>query len=223
APQQPYRDLLAWWRTQNHEARHIWPGNYTSRASARRNTPWPVGELLDQVQETRAQLSPSSGNVHFSMDAFLVDRDSLNARLAGGLYAQPALVPPSPWLASGAPDAPVVVRVPQPRVVQLDITRRDAPLVEAPPPGARRTPTTPPPRAPVDRTAAPGYSTVSHVREPHWWVIRARYADGWYARIVPAAQRTVQLPLDANDAPPSVIAITAIDHAGLESPPAVVR
>ncbi|MFN8668617.1 MAG: family 10 glycosylhydrolase [Gemmatimonadaceae bacterium] len=223
APQQSYRELLAWWRTQNHEGRNIWPGNYTSRSSARRNAPWSVGELLDQVQETRAQLSPNSGNVHFSMDAFLVDRDSMNARLANGLYAPPALVPPSPWLASGVPDAPVVVRVPQPRMVELDITRRDAPLVEAPPPGARRPPATPAPRAPVDRTAVPGYSTVSHVREPHWWVVRARYADGWYARIIPASERSVRLPLDANDAPPAVIAVSAVDHAGVESLAAVVR
>ena len=224
APLQSYRDLLAWWRAENRLGRNLWPGNYTSRASARRSAPWPVDELLDQIRESRAQLSPSSGNVHFSMDAFKVDRDSMNARLASGLYAEPALVPPSPWLASGIPDAPVVVRVPQPRMVELDITRRDAPMVEAPPPGVRRPAGTPPPRTPSDRTASsPAYSTVLSVREPHWWVIRARYGDAWYARVVPAAQRTIRLPLDMTDAPPSMIAVTAVDHAGQESLAAVVR
>ena len=75
-----------------------------------------------------------------------------------------------------------------------------------------------------DRTASsPAYSTVLSVREPHWWVIRARYGDAWYARVVPAAQRTVRLPLDMTDAPPSMIAVTAVDHAGQESLAAVVR
>ncbi len=224
APLQSYRELLAWWRGENRQGRNIWPGNYTSRASARRNSPWPVTELLDQIRETRAQLSPNSGNVHFSMDAFKVDRDSMNARLASGLYAEPALVPPSPWLANGIPEAPVVVRVPQPRMVELDITRRDAPFVEPPAPGARRPAATPPPRAAADRTvASPAYSTVLSVREPHWWVIRARYADGWYARVVPASERTVRLALDLTDAPPSVIVVSAIDHAGQESSSAVLR
>ena len=224
ASAQRYADLLTWWRGQNLKGRHVWPGNYTSRASARRRSTWPVEEVVEQIQETRAQLSPSSGNVHFSMDAFLVNRDSLNERLAGGLYREPALVPPSPWLASGVPDGPVVVRVPRPRLVELDVTRLGAPLVDAPPPGARPSAATPPGRLPPDKTSAPANATVVRsIRDPHWWLVRARYADGWYARIVPATQRTIRLPLDASDAPPTVIYISAVDHAGQESPSAVVR
>ena len=223
APMQRYADLLAWWRAQNHQGRNLWPGNYTGRASAARRPSWPVSELFDQIQETRAQLSPNSGNVHFSMDAFKVDTDSMNERLIAGPYAEPALVPPSPWLAAGPPDAPVVVRVPQPRMVELDVTRLGAPVAAPPPAGAREIPPPLPARAPTDRTTAPATSTVRDVREPHWWVVRARYADAWYARVVPASQRTIRLPLDATDAPPSIIFVTAIDHAGQESPPAVVR
>ena len=130
APAQPYAELLRWWRDENHKGRHLWPGNYTGRASAARTAPWPVTEILDQIRESRAQLSPNSGNVHFSWDAFRVNRDSLNERLIGGPYAEPALVPPSPWLASGLPDAPLVVRVPQPRMVELQVRRIDAPIAE---------------------------------------------------------------------------------------------
>ncbi|MBK6459184.1 MAG: family 10 glycosylhydrolase [Gemmatimonadetes bacterium] len=43
APLQSYRDLLAWWRAENRLGRNLWPGNYTSRASARRSAPWPGG------------------------------------------------------------------------------------------------------------------------------------------------------------------------------------
>jgi len=221
APAQPYADLLAWWRTQNHQGRHLWPGNYSGRVSAVRNPPWPVQELLDQIQESRTQLAPNSGNVHFSWDAFRVNRDSLNERLMAGPYAAPALVPPAPWLAQGAPDPPVVVRVPRPRMVELEITRLGAPVVVAPPPAERPRAATPPGRTPTDRTATPASTRTA--RDPHWWLVRARYADAWYARVVPASQRVVRLPLDANDAPPSVVYVSAIDHAGQESPSAVVR
>jgi uncharacterized lipoprotein YddW (UPF0748 family) len=221
APAQPYAELLRWWRDENHKGRHLWPGNYTGRASAARTAPWPVTEILDQIRESRAQLSPNSGNVHFSWDAFRVNRDSLNERLIGGPYAEPALVPPSPWLASGLPDAPLVVRVPQPRMVELQVRRIDAPIAEE---GESRRPVVaPPPRAPADRTASAVTAAVRASRDPHWWLVRARYNDAWYARVVPAWQSTVRLPLDEVDAPPSIILVSAIDHAGQESPAAVVR
>ncbi|MEO6447365.1 MAG: family 10 glycosylhydrolase, partial [Gemmatimonadaceae bacterium] len=93
ATQQPYADLLAWWRAQNLHARHVWPGNFTGRASANRKSLWPVSEIIAQIRETRSQLSSASGNVHFSMDAFRINVDSLNERLIAGVYAEPALVP----------------------------------------------------------------------------------------------------------------------------------
>jgi uncharacterized lipoprotein YddW (UPF0748 family) len=221
APAQPYAELLRWWREENRKGRHLWPGNYTGRASATRSAPWPVHEILDQVRESRAQLSPNSGNVHFSWDAFRVNRDSLNERLVAGPYAEPALVPPSLWLASGFPDPPLVVRVPRPRVVELQVRRLDAPLVAEG--AAPRAPATPQPRATADRTRVPAAASVRAVRDPHWWLVRARYNDAWYARVVPATQSTVRLPLDEVDAPPSIILVSAIDHAGQESPAAVVR
>ena len=217
APQQRYADLLAWWRAQNIHGRNMWPGNYTGRASTTRASSWPVSEIIDQIRETRAQLSTLSGNVHFSMDAFRLNRDSLNERLVAGVYAEPALVPPSPWLAAGTPDAPLVRRVAAPRSVVLEVSpgggalSPDAVLLPGRP--------SPPPAAPADRVI-----TFSHtlpptrsVTEPHWWVIRARYHHGWHALVVPASQRTVSLALDDTDAPPSIVVVSAVDHAGVES------
>ncbi len=204
APRQAYADLLAWWRMQNTKQRSIWPGNYTGRVSARR-PPWPVKELFDQIQETRAQLSPNSGNVHFSMDAFMVNTDSMDERLADGLYAEPALVPPSPWLSNGLPDPPLVLRVPKPRMFELDVT-----------------PLTPLPIGPLSAPNAP-ISPKASSRDAAWWLIRSRYINGWYARLVPATQRTIRLPLDMTDAPPSVIYVSAVDRTGQESRSAVVR
>lgn len=104
APQQRYDELLHWWAEQNTLGRHLWVGNYTSRVMGE-GANWRASELLEQVRLTRAD-SGASGNVHFSMNVFMQNRDSLVNRLLAGPYAQPALVPASPWLDSHAPSAP---------------------------------------------------------------------------------------------------------------------
>jgi uncharacterized lipoprotein YddW (UPF0748 family) len=104
APQQPYDQLLHWWTEQNAFGRHLWVGNYTSRVMGE-GANWPASELLEQLRLTRAD-SGASGNVHFSMNVFLQNRDHLDDRLVAGPYAAPALVPASPWLDKRAPSAP---------------------------------------------------------------------------------------------------------------------
>jgi len=104
APQQSYSALLRWWAEQNAFGRHLWPGNYTSRVMAL-GANWPASEVLDQIRLTRAD-SGASGNVHFSMEALLRNRDSLNDRLVAGPYSVPALVPASAWLKETAPMPP---------------------------------------------------------------------------------------------------------------------
>ena len=66
-------------------------------------------------------------------------------------------------------------------------------------------------------TALSVISSARSVTEPHWWVIRARYRSGWHALVVHASQRTVRLALDDSDAPPSIVVVSAVDHAGIES------
>lgn len=107
-PAQSYPTLLSWWLQENVKHRHIWPGNFTSRVgasdSARR---WAPSEILEQVRLTR-ELSAASGNIHFSMKAFLENRDSIGTQLARGAYAEPALVPATPWLDRVPPRGPIV-------------------------------------------------------------------------------------------------------------------
>jgi uncharacterized lipoprotein YddW (UPF0748 family) len=106
-PDQSFPVLLKWWTEQNKMKRHVWPGQFTSRVNDKSKTSWSASEILYQIQWTR--LTPgATGNVHFSMKAFLDNRDGLNDELTtpGGLYAQPALVPASPWLDDKAPAAP---------------------------------------------------------------------------------------------------------------------
>lgn len=103
--QQSYPALLAWWAGENLKSRHLWPGNFTTRAGGRGSSAWPVSELVEQVRVTRLQAG-ATGNVHFSMLSFLANQANMNDSLVAGPYAQIALVPPSPWLKAPSPVTP---------------------------------------------------------------------------------------------------------------------
>ena len=119
---QSYPTLLHWWMGENPMGRHVWPGHNASRAAG---TVWPPDELLEQVRLTRS--ADAGGDVHFSMRSLMpvngVRRDSVlvgvatqppaqaNAaaladRLQAQLYAEPAVVPASPWLSRTRPARP---------------------------------------------------------------------------------------------------------------------
>lgn len=101
--EQAYGALLDWWAGENTMSRHLWPGNFTSRGGATGSGTFPVSELMEQIRVTRAN-SRASGNVHFSMKAFLANQASMNDSLKADLYREPALVPATTWL--NAPAAP---------------------------------------------------------------------------------------------------------------------
>ena len=191
---QSYPTLLSWWVSENVKKRHIWAGNYTSRAGAGEARGWRAQEVLDQIRLTRAQ-EGATGNVHFSMLAFLVDPDSINERLTRDLYAAPALVPATPWLDHTPPPAPTV-RVATPR--------------PAPSPAAGPGPTEPAP--PVELLLHHGGKEL-----PFLWTLRAR-ADstaGWSTEIFSGATTRVPLAPGVRD-----VVVTAVDRSGNESRPA---
>jgi uncharacterized lipoprotein YddW (UPF0748 family) len=101
-----YPVLLGWWAGENVRGRHLWAGNYASGVgSADRN--WRTDELVGQVYVTRGQAG-ATGNVHFTMNVFMQNPDSLVERLAGDVYREPALAPATPWLGARAPSRPTV-------------------------------------------------------------------------------------------------------------------
>ena len=102
-----YSVLLRWWAAQNAQQRHLWPGLYTSGVRTGAATEWRRGEIVAQVLATR-DWPGVTGEVHFSMEAFLTNRDSVGTVLRRTVYAQPALVPESPWMMSGAPATPAI-------------------------------------------------------------------------------------------------------------------
>ena len=111
---QQYPVLLDYWIAQNTQQRHLWPGLFTSlvtRAepgSSLGPRAWPASEIVAQVQQQRQRGAAAGGHIHFSMAALMQDRDGLATKLRAGAYAQPALVPASPWLDDQPPAAPIL-------------------------------------------------------------------------------------------------------------------
>ncbi len=101
---QSYPKLLAWWANENTKKRHLWPGNIPSRVGSAQN--WPVTEITDQIEVTRKQPG-AGGNVHFSAKPILRNTGGLQEAFAK-VYAEPALVPATPWLSTAQPMKPTL-------------------------------------------------------------------------------------------------------------------
>jgi len=112
---QSYPVLLGWWAGENVHGRHLWPGNFTSRLLNGGTPSWSAEEIQGQIYVTRGQPG-ASGNVHFSMKALMQNSGGVSdllsrkpaANVQAGAYAEPALVPASPWLDGRAPGRPSV-------------------------------------------------------------------------------------------------------------------
>lgn len=103
-PAQSFTALVDWWRGENKAGRHIFPGLATNRVS---DGSYPVREIEDQISEARRRL-PTAGHIHYSFKVFPRDPSGLSAALRGGVYADRAVVPASPWLGSTPPSRPAV-------------------------------------------------------------------------------------------------------------------
>lgn len=97
APRQPFGHLLDWWHAQNTARRHLWPGLYTSRILQAAD-PWPASEILQQIELVRAARGSTHGTIQFSARAIAADAGGIASALRDGPFAQPALIPRSPWL-----------------------------------------------------------------------------------------------------------------------------
>jgi uncharacterized lipoprotein YddW (UPF0748 family) len=100
---QSYPRLLDWWAGQNRRRRHLWPGLIPARVSGTARG-WPAGEIVEQIKLTRKRKG-ATGTVHFSARAILRNSGGVADALAR-VYAEPALVPASPWLGKDRPARP---------------------------------------------------------------------------------------------------------------------
>lgn len=124
--EQAFPVLLDYWLARNPRQRHVWPGLFTSRVGAPTRA-WPTQEVRDQIALLRRRAGPdgaqpprwtvgAGGHIHFSLIALQQDRDGLATALAADAYAQPALVPETPWLSAPAVGLPGLRRLPGGRV-----------------------------------------------------------------------------------------------------------
>lgn len=97
---QSFPVLLNWWSGENKQNRHLWPG-----VSIGRDTSSGAIETFNQIMITRGMLPESSGLIHWSLSS-VIRNPAMGKMLLDGPYAQPALVPESPWLKSSAPMPP---------------------------------------------------------------------------------------------------------------------
>lgn len=103
---QSFPVLLGWWKSQNHENRHLWPGINVGLGGDEKN----LDETVNQIMITRGMMPKSPGVVHWSIGP-LVKHPELLKGISEGPYKKPALVPTSPWLDNKAPESPVAVPI----------------------------------------------------------------------------------------------------------------
>jgi uncharacterized lipoprotein YddW (UPF0748 family) len=103
AKEQGFGDLLQWWSDQNRSGRHLWIGVSLTepRATAARSST----EVLKQIALTRQKTSVA-GVIFWHAKLLMEDRNGVATALASQAFAQPALVPASPWLKATPPKPP---------------------------------------------------------------------------------------------------------------------
>ena len=100
-----YPTLLSWWAQQDTLGRHLWPGVNVSLARDTAPKGRGAAELLDEIALTRKE-PRAGGVVLWNMKALIQNPDSVTDKLASTLYAEPALVPATPWLDRRTPPTP---------------------------------------------------------------------------------------------------------------------
>jgi hypothetical protein len=186
-PQNRFRALDAWWRTQNPHGRHLWPGLFTGLSVGR--APWPRDEIPRQIallRSNRAGTIESNGHIHFRIASLAAGRDPLAAALGERLIAEhypaTALVPEASWLGGTPPAAPVATLA-----SSSGGAGGTAPLLLL---GVR------------DSTPLA------------WWLVQTRgAADGrWTTAVLPATTRQIALPEGALSA--DLVVVRAVDRVG---------
>lgn len=98
---QSFPELLGWWKNENIQQRHLWPGIRIDYGGDDLN----AQETIAQIMITRGMLPQRKGTVHWSIGQ-LMKYDSLSRKIAEGPYAKKSLIPPSPWLDNIPPSQP---------------------------------------------------------------------------------------------------------------------
>jgi uncharacterized lipoprotein YddW (UPF0748 family) len=110
SPGQSFPALLKWWMAQNPLHRNLWPGIDSERIGSKRRDGRTgdvvKDEFVNEIKLTRDECDGTAGVIHWDIRCLTQDRGGLATALRSGPYAEPALVPPSPWLDWRFPDRP---------------------------------------------------------------------------------------------------------------------
>jgi uncharacterized lipoprotein YddW (UPF0748 family) len=126
---QNFGALVGWWRQQNTQPRHLWPGLASYRVSDGTGSAFSPGEIGSQItiarQEARQQ-GGATGVILYNASSVRTDRSAFMTAIANGLFATGALPPATTWLDASPPPAPGVSVVESQGELDLVITGSDA-------------------------------------------------------------------------------------------------
>jgi uncharacterized lipoprotein YddW (UPF0748 family) len=100
---QRFSKLLGWWIGENVSRRHLWPGINSADIGKNRN----LQDVAQLVRLLRAR-PEATGVIWWNADSLRDDRGGIARLLRSEAFAQPALVPASPWLGAALPPTPTL-------------------------------------------------------------------------------------------------------------------
>jgi uncharacterized lipoprotein YddW (UPF0748 family) len=103
--EQSYPVLLQWWVDENTKGRHVWPGLALYKLPISGPRRMSSSDIVQEIELTR-ETPGATGHIHFNAAVLMQNVDGIADRLAT-TYAEPALVPASPWLDKNGPSRPV--------------------------------------------------------------------------------------------------------------------
>ena len=207
---QSFPVLLSWWAGENKQGRHLWPGLSTSGVSSAPDAKWPPDEVEFQIKTARGISGADAGTVLFSAQ-FMLKQDqtmpgTLPQVLIATVYAEPALIPASPWLTTYAGPASLVGS-------QMGTTLTVQPTAATAVAGQKGWT--------VNWTAAQGVPSLAQ------WLVQWRVGGAWHTTVLGGDARSFFVPQTAvKPAPPTVlgappvavlvdlVAVTPIGHTG---------
>ena len=105
-PEQSYPVLLRWWVQENTKHRHVWPGLALYKLAVSGPRKMRPEDIIQEILITR-ETPGATGHILFNTRVLMDNTEWIADRLAP-VYAEPALVPASPWLDDEPPPAPGV-------------------------------------------------------------------------------------------------------------------
>jgi uncharacterized lipoprotein YddW (UPF0748 family) len=103
-PEQSYPVLLRWWVDESVQGRHVWPGLALYKIPVTGPKHMSADEIVREIFLTR-ETQGATGHILFNAKVLMDNLDGIADRLTS-MYAEPAIMPASPWLDKLPPPRP---------------------------------------------------------------------------------------------------------------------